>query len=63
MVKQGFRGGKVVPMPNATKADLHRDSVRTILQPNELVVPLKYVDVVEEYLRKQGIRFGNFNRK
>lgn len=60
ILKNGSKGGYVLPMPNFKKSDLKKDSVRTILQPGELVVPLKRVKLVEKFLRNNKIHFGNF---
>ena len=36
------------------------DVVRTILQPGEIIIPLRYVPLVTKFLRSKGIKFGNF---
>lgn len=37
-----------------------KDSVYTILQTGELVIPYPYVNTVSKFLRKKKIHFGNF---
>ena len=62
---QGFGGGWVKPFPKATKKQVKQaqrfgDTVKTLLQQGEMVVPLKYVRKVTSFLRKKKIHFGNF---
>lgn len=52
-------GGKVTPHKNMTKEQLENDSVKAILQPNEIVIPVKYADRVAKILKKEGIKLPN----
>ena len=49
------RGGHVKALKNAKPIDYTRDSVPCILQPNEIVIPVKYVHLVEPLLTRLGI--------
>lgn len=49
------KGGHVKPLKYHTKHDMLIDSVPCILQPNEVVIPLKYVKIVEPLLQQLGI--------
>lgn len=52
-------GGKVTAHKNMTKEQLENDSVKAILQPNEIVIPVKYADRVAKLLKKEGIKLPN----
>lgn len=58
-IKVGYRGGIVSPMSWATNTDINKDSVYTVLQPKELVIPRKYSELVLRFLKKKHISFGN----
>ena len=60
MLKQSFNGGWVLPMPNATKEDMKKDTVKTILQAGEMIIPLSQIKIVTNFLRSKKISFGNF---
>ena len=57
--KDGRNGGFVVAMPDMTTKQLNNDSVQTILQPGELVIPRRYVHQIMGFLKRKNIRFGN----
>lgn len=65
------RGGKVHPRPNMTLKQRNNDSVLSILQPNEVVIPVRYFQrkkkrwinlakKVERDLEKEGIHLPGF---
>lgn len=61
------KGGHVYPKQNMSKKQLNNDSVLAILQPNEIVIPVKYkkIDVakrVENYLKRQNIYLPHFKK-
>jgi len=60
----GLLGGYVKPFPHMTKKQVQRhkrqgDTVPTILQVGEVVVPLKHTRRVLTFLKKNHIKFGN----
>jgi len=48
-------GGLVKANKNMTKEQLENDSVKAILQPNEIVIPVKYADRVAKMLKEANI--------
>ena len=59
--KDGRNGGIVQPMPDMTDDQINDDSVRTILQPREIIIPLQHVPLITKFLRSKKITFGNFS--
>ena len=60
-------GGKVYTKPNMSKRQLNNDSVLAILQPNEIVIPIKYknknlANLVETYLKQRKIYLPHFKK-
>lgn len=60
-------GGHVYPKPNMSRRQLNNDSVLAILQPNEIVIPIKYKNInlaqkVEKYLKKNNIYLPHFKK-
>lgn len=58
-------GGYVEPREGMTKRQLKHDSVVAILQPNEIVIPVKHkgkplAKIVKRYLIKNNIKLPNF---
>ena len=53
------KGIKVHPNRDASEWDLNNDSVKAMLQPGEIVIPVKYVNMVEPILEKMKIFNGN----
>lgn len=63
--KTGILGGTVIPFKSISQKQFKSlqkrgDTVRTILQAGELVIPLRYVPTVSHFLRRKRITFGNF---
>ena len=61
------KGGCVYPSPNISKRQLNNDSVLAILQPNGIVIPIKYKKInvakrVENYLKRQNIYLPHFKK-
>lgn len=65
------RGGKVAPRPTMTLKQRNNDSVLTILQPGEVVVPVRHfqkkkkkwlnlANKVQRDLEKEGIHLPGF---
>ena len=52
-------GGKVKAHHKMTRQQLENDSVKAILQPNEIVIPVKYADRVAKMLKKANIKLPN----
>ena len=48
-------GIKVPVFPGETQVQKYNDSIKALVQSGELVIPLKYVDMVENFLRSKGI--------
>ena len=48
-------GIKVPVFPGETQVQRDNDSVKALVQSGELVVPLKHVDMVENFLRSKGV--------
>ena len=58
-------GGYVEPRKNMTKRQIKNDSILAVLQPNEIVIPVKYKGIplakkVKKYLIKNKIILPNF---
>ena len=51
-----YSGGKVRRVKRMTKSQLTNDSVRAILTPGEIVIPLKYAKRVQRILKREGIK-------
>jgi hypothetical protein len=58
-LKVAYNGGIVQAYDNAKKADFNKDSVYTILESGEIVIPKRYSELVLKFLKSKGIRFGN----
>ena len=60
-----LNGGYVEPRENMTRRQLNKDSVLAILQPNEIVIPVKYngkplAKRIKKYLINNNIKLPNF---
>jgi len=60
-----LNGGYVEPRQNMTRRQLNKDSVLAILQPGEIVLPVKYkgqqlAKRMKKYLIKNNIKLPNF---
>lgn len=60
-------GGYVYPKPNMLNSQLNNDSVLAILQPNEIVIPVKHKGIplakkIEKYLKSNNIYLPNFKK-
>lgn len=49
-------GGYATPSTKMTKAQLTHDSLRAMLQPGEIIIPLKYTRRVARMLRQAHIK-------
>ena len=49
------QGGNVTRHPKMTRAQLRNDSVRAILMPGEIVIPVKYAKTVNAFLKSRRI--------
>lgn len=52
-------GGFVKRHHNMTYAQLHGDSVKAMVMPGEIVIPLKYTRQVKRYLKRSKIKLPN----
>lgn len=52
-------GGHVKKDPQMTRRQLQNDSVKAILQPGEIVIPVKHADKVAKFLKEQRIKLPN----
>ncbi len=60
-----INGGYVEPRSNMTRRQLENDSILAVLQPNEIVIPVKYkgkplAKMVKKLLIKNNIMLPNF---
>jgi hypothetical protein len=60
-------GGNVYDKPNMSKRQLNNDSVLAILQPNEIVIPVRYkgkplASKIQKYLMKNNIYLPHFKK-
>jgi hypothetical protein len=60
-----LKGGFVKSKPNMTKKQLNNDSVLAILQPNEIVIPVKHkgqplANQIKRYLINNNIYLPHF---
>ena len=51
-----YEGGKILPHIKMNKKHLSADSVRAILQPEEIVIPVKHAKKVATLLRNNNIK-------
>jgi hypothetical protein len=61
------KGGHVYPKANMSKRQLNNDSVLAILQPNEIVIPVKHKGIplakkIERYLKNNNIYLPHFKK-
>lgn len=66
--RNGLFGGRVRGGSGFSKRQLAHDSVFTILQPNELVIPVRYKNrklaaEVQKALMAQGVMLPGFRKK
>ena len=54
--KYFFNGGLVKKHKNMTKKHMINDSIKAILQPNEIVIPVKHAKTVSKLLRQNNIK-------
>ena len=54
-----YEGGKILPHIKMNKKHLSADSVRAILQPGEIVIPVKHAKKVATLLRTNGVKLPN----
>lgn len=54
-----FHGGKIEPHPKMNKKMLTVDSVKAILQPGEIVIPVKHAKSVSKMLKNANIKLPN----
>jgi len=54
-----YSGGQVLPHPKMSKKMLTVDSVKAILQPGEIVIPVKHVKKVTTLLKNANIKLPN----
>jgi hypothetical protein len=60
-----LNGGYVEPHEKMTRKQLSKDSILAILQPREIVIPVKYkgrplAKQIKKYLIKNNIKLPNF---
>jgi hypothetical protein len=48
-------GMKVPEFPGITDKQRHQDCIRANVEPNELIIPLRHVKMVEKWLSDKGI--------
>jgi len=51
-----LRGGLVRRHRNMTRSQVSNDSVRAILMPNEIVIPVKYAKRVNRFLKQKHMK-------
>lgn len=51
-----YHGGRVKRVKRMTRKQLSSDSVRAILQPGEIVIPVKYAGRVTRLLKQRKIK-------
>lgn len=56
-----YEGGKILPNIKMSKKMLTVDSVKAILQPGEIVIPVKHAKKVAKLLRTNNIKLPNMN--
>lgn len=66
--RNGLLGGRVRRGPGMTRAQITHDSVFTILQPGEVVIPVRYKNrklaaEVQRALIAQGVMLPGFRNK
>lgn len=52
-------GGVVKQSPRMSKSQIGNDSVLAILQPNEIVIPVKHAKMVTKMLKQKNIKLPN----
>jgi hypothetical protein len=52
-------GGFVQQRKNMSYRQIHHDSIKAILMPNELVIPVKYAPLVTHFLKSKNIKLPN----
>lgn len=52
-------GGYVVQNKNMSNRQIHHDSIKAIVMPNELIIPVKYAKLVSHFLKSKKIRLPN----
>ena len=54
-----LNGGYVSKQKNMTLKQLQNDSVRAMLRPGEMVIPVVYTKLITKYLKKKNIKLPN----
>ena len=54
-----IKGGYVEPRKNMSFRQLHKDSIREILMPNEIVIPVKHTKLIKKFLKSKKIKLPN----
>ena len=55
-----LNGGYVEPRSNMTRRQKTSDSILAMLQPGEIVIPVKHAKNIKKYLIKKNIILPNF---